>query len=195
MPHLVGYARTSLQTQRLDMQLDALHAAGVLPAHVFVDQLSGARTDRPGLEACLASLATGDTLIVWRLDRLARSLRHSIHLLESLQARQITLVILDGPFARTDPTTSEGKLLFALFAALAEFERDLIRDRVRAGITAARMRGKTWGRHPALSPDQQELAVAMHKQDIGVTRIAQTLGCARQTIYTLLAKEDTKHDG
>jgi DNA invertase Pin-like site-specific DNA recombinase len=146
------------------------------------------RKDRPGFLACLEHIREGDSLVVWRLDRLARSLRHCIEVLDELTARQVHLVMLEGPFAHTSPLTSEGKLLYAIFAALAEFEHDLIRDRVVAGLAAARTRGRKGGRRPKLSTEQQRLAAEMAQGGIGVTRIAKTLGCARQTIYSTLAQ-------
>jgi DNA invertase Pin-like site-specific DNA recombinase len=188
MGELLGYARTSTKEQRLDLQLDALRAAGVKERYLYTDQASGARKDRPGFLQCLHDMREGDSLVVWRLDRLARSLRHCIEVLDELTTRQVHLVVLEGPFARTSPLTSEGKLLYAIFAAFAEFERDLIRDRVIAGMAAAAVRGRKGGRRPKLSPEQQRLAVEMAQGGIGVTRIAKTLGCARQTVYTTLAQ-------
>ena len=188
MGELLGYARTSTTEQRLDLQLDALRAAGVKDRYVYTDQCSGMHAHRPGLDQCLYELREGDTLVVWKLDRIARSLRHSMTLIEEFKHRQITLLILEGHFNHTSFESSEGKLLFAIFAALAEFERDLIRDRVMAGLAAARARGRTGGRHPKLSPDQQATAREMASSGMGVTRIAKMLGCARQTIYTLLAQ-------
>jgi len=111
-----------------------------------------------------------------------------MELLDDLKARQVHLVVLEGPFAHTSPETSEGKLLFGIFAAVAEFERDLIRDRVLAGLTAARARGRTGGRKPKLSPAQQELVVQMARGGTAVTTIARQLGCARQTVYKTLAQ-------
>jgi len=188
MEELLGYARTSTKDQRLDLQLDALRAAGVKERYLYQDQASGARTDRPGFLQCLHELRAGDTLVVWKLDRLARSLRHCIEVLDELRARQVQLWGLEGPFAHTSPETSEGKLLFGIFAAFAEFERDLIRDRVRAGLTAARSRGRTGGRRPKLTPKQQALAVQMARGGTAVTEIARHFGCARQTVYKALAQ-------
>src|SRR5262249_26165135 len=114
---------------------------GVKERYLYSDQASGARKDRPGFLQCLHDLRAGDSLVVWKLDRLARSLRHCMELLDELKTLQVALVVLEGPFAHASPETSEGKLLFGIFAAFAEFERDLIRDRVLAGLTAARSRG------------------------------------------------------
>jgi DNA invertase Pin-like site-specific DNA recombinase len=186
MGELLGYARTSTKEQRLDLQLDALRAAGVKDRYLYQDQASGARKDRPGFLQCLHDLREGDALVVWKLDRLARSLRHCIEVLDELKARQVRLVVLEGPFAHTSPETSEGKLLFGIFAAFAEFERDLIRDRVLAGLTAARSRGRRGGRRPKLSPTQQREAQVLARGGMPVAEIARHFGCARQTIYTVL---------
>jgi len=194
MGELLGYARTSTKEQRLDLQLDALRVAGVKERYLYSDQASGARKDRPGFVQCLHDLREGDSLVVWKLDRLARSLRHCMELLDELKTLHVSLVVLEGPFAHASPATSEGKLLFGIFAAFAEFERDLIRDRVLAGLTAARSRGRTGGRRPKLSPKQQELAVQMARGGTAVTEIARHLGCARQTIYTALAQAKTVVD-
>jgi DNA invertase Pin-like site-specific DNA recombinase len=185
---LLGYARTSTKEQRLDLQLDALRAAGVKERYLYQDQASGARKDRPGFLQCLHDLREDDRLVVWKLDRLARSLRHCIELLDELKTRHVQLVVLEGPFAHTSPETSEGKLLFGIFAAFAEFERDLIRDRVLAGLTAARSRGRTGGRRPKLTPQQHALAVQMARGGTAVTEIARHFGCARQTVYKALAQ-------
>src|SRR4029453_1382818 len=158
MGESLGYARTSTKEQKLDLQLDAVRSAGVKERYLYHDQASGARKDRPGFLQCLHDLREGDSLVVWKLDRLARSLRHCLELFDELQARHVQMVVLEGPFAHTSPETSEGKLLFGIFAAFAEFERDLIRDRVLAGLTAARIRGRTGGRRPKLSASQQREA-------------------------------------
>jgi DNA invertase Pin-like site-specific DNA recombinase len=186
MSELSGYARTSTKEQKLDLQLDALRGAGVEDRHLYTDQASGARKDRPGFLACWAYLQPGDTLTVWRLDRLARSLRHLIELAEELRARAVALRILEGPFAHMDTTTSEGKLMFSMLGAFAEFERALIRDRVVAGLTAARARGRKGGRRPKLSPEQQRHAVMMAESKIPITEIAKTLQCSRHTVYKAL---------
>jgi DNA invertase Pin-like site-specific DNA recombinase len=183
---LIGYARTSTKDQRLDLQLDALRAAGVEDRHLYQDQASGIRKDRPGFLACWAYLQPGDTLVVWRLDRLARSLRHLIELAEELRERGIELKVLEGPFAHLDTATSEGRLLFNMLGAFAQFERELIRDRVVAGLTAARARGRKGGRRPKLSPEQQRHAVMMAASQIPITEIAKMLQCSRHTVYAAL---------
>jgi len=182
----IGYARTSTKEQRLDLQVDALRAAGVEARHLYSDQASGARKDRPGFLQCWQYLHAGDTLVVWRLDRLARSLRHLIELADELKERQVHLQVLDGPFAHMDTSTSEGKLLFNVLGAFAQFERELIRDRVMAGLGAARARGRKGGRRPKLSLEQQQTARDMAGAKIPITTIATTLGGSRHTVYKAL---------
>src|SRR5213078_4137961 len=143
---LVGYARVSTNGQELQLQLDALKNAGVAKADLYTDKVSGSKTARPGLEKCLQSLEPGDTLLVWRLDRLGRSLRHLIDLVEGLRQRGVGFKsICDGAI---DTTTASGELIFHIFTALAQFERRLVQERTKAGLTAARARGRTGGRPP-----------------------------------------------
>lgn len=186
MGHKLGYARTSTKEQRLDLQLDALKAAGVQERWIFRDQLSGTREDRPDWQRCLSALQPGNTLVVWKLDRLARSLAQTITLLKRLQELEVVLDVLEGPFAHTSPYTAEGKLLYAIFAAVAEFEHDVIQERVKAGMRAAQRRGKHCGRPPALSLEQQEMARDMQKAGHSVSSIARNLQCARETVYKAL---------
>ena len=187
MSELIGYAHTSTKEQRLDLQRDALLAAGVKERYLFVDQASGAHKDRPGFLKCWEALREGDTLVVWRLDRLARSLRHLIELAEELAERGVTLRVLEGPFAQTDRRTPEGQLLFHVLAAFAEFARLLSKDRVVAGLAAARARGRKGGRRPKLTPEQHRVAVEMAQGGMAIMTIAQTLGCSRHTVYKALA--------
>lgn len=144
----LGYARISKAdgSQTLDLQLDALAAADVASDHVYKDEASGKRDDRPGLEACLKALRTGNTLYIWKLDRLGRDLKHLVTTVRSLSERGVGLCVLTGQGADIDTTTSSGKLIFGIFAALAEFEGDLIRERTMAGLAAARARGRKGGR-------------------------------------------------
>ena len=186
MGELLGYARTSSKEQRLDLQLDALRAAGVSERYIYTDQSSGVRQDRPQFLLCLRHLRAGDSLIVWKLDRLARSLRHLIELAEELQERGITLRILEGPLSGLSTATTEGRLMFHMLGAFAEFERELIRDRIMAGLTAARARGRKGGRRPKLSPEQQANAAKMAHGGMAITEIAKTLGCSRHTVYAAL---------
>ncbi len=155
---LIGYMRVSKAdgSQATDLQRDALIAAGVDPVHLYEDQASGMREDRPGLTSCLKALRTGDTLVVWKLDRLGRDLRHLINTVHDLTGRGIGLKVLTGHGAAIDTTTAAGKLVFGIFAALAEFERELIAERTIAGLASARARGAE--RRPAVQDDRRQAA-------------------------------------
>ena len=159
---LIGYARISKAdgSQSLDLQRDALREAGVSDDAIYEDQASGQREDRPGLAAFLKAARQGDVIVVWRLDRLGRNLRHLVNLVQDLNDRDIGIRVLAGQGASIDTTTASGKLVFALFAALAEFERELIRERTLAGLASARARGRKGGRPHALSKAQVRLAQA-----------------------------------
>ncbi len=146
MAELFGYARVSTADQNPDLQLDALRAAGC--SRIFIDYASGAKTARPELARALDHLRAGDTLIVWKLDRLGRSLPHLVETVKALSDRDVGLRSLQDPI---DTTTPGGRLVFHVFAAMAEFERDLIRERTNAGLAAARARGRVGGRPPALT--------------------------------------------
>jgi DNA invertase Pin-like site-specific DNA recombinase len=141
---LLGYMRVSKTdgSQVLDLQRDALTGAGVAPQHLYEDLRSGRRDDRPGLTACLKALRAGDTLVVWKLDRLGRDLRHLVNTVHDLTVHGIGLRVLAGHGGAVDTTTASGKLVFGIFAALAEFERDLVAERTRAGLAAARAQGR-----------------------------------------------------
>lgn len=141
---LIGYMRVSKAdgSQVLDLQKDALLAAGLNQRQLYSDTASGKKDDRPGLAACLQALREGDTLVVWKLDRLGRSLRHLVNVVHDLTIRGIGLKVLTGQGATIDTTTPAGKLIFGIFASLAEFERDLISERTRAGLASARARGR-----------------------------------------------------
>ena len=142
-------------SQVIDLQRDALAKAGVdLEHHLYTDAASGKRDDRPGLEACIKALRRGDTLVVWKLDRLGRDLRHLVNLVGDLTKRDIGLKVLAGEGASIDTTTANGRLIFAIFAGLAEFERELIIERTKAGLAAARARGRTGGRPFKMTPAQ-----------------------------------------
>ena len=151
---LTGYMRVSKAdgSQVLDLQRDALVAAGVKPRNLYEDHASGKKDDRPGLDACLKSLREGDTLIVWKLDRLGRNLRHLVNTIHDLMDRKIGLRVLSGQGANIDTTTPSGRLVFGIFAALAEFERELIRERTIAGLSSARARGRKGGRPYTMTP-------------------------------------------
>ena len=179
---LVGYARVSTQDQTLSLQQDALQQAGC--DRTFTDTASGARTERRGLEEALAFLREGDTLVVWKLDRLGRSLKQLIETISHLQARGIGFRSLTE---NIDTTTSGGKLIFHVFGALAEFERDLIRERTRAGLQAARARGRRGG-HPraAALADPRKVAMAQalyNDKNNSIADICRTLRVSRATLY------------
>ena len=176
---LVGYARVSTQDQDLALQLDALHAVGC--QKVYTEKASGAQRDRPQLQAALEYMRGQDTLVVWKLDRLARSLKQLIETVEALGAREIGLRSLTESL---DTTTSGGTLVFHLFAALAEFERSMIRERTRAGLQAARRRGRLGGRPPALTSQDLVAAKALLRDPaITVAHVAKRLGVAASTLY------------
>jgi DNA invertase Pin-like site-specific DNA recombinase len=183
---LLGYARISKAdgSQALDLQRDALIEADVKPDHIYEDQASGKRDDRPGLAACLKALREGDVLVVWKLDRLGRDLRHLVNTVQDLCDRGIGLRVLTGQGAQLDTTTASGRLVFGIFAALAEFERELIRERTMAGLKAARARGRQGGRKFGLSKAQVRLAqVAMANRDTSVAALCRELGITRVTLY------------
>jgi len=178
----VGYARVSTEDQTLALQQDALKQAGC--ERIFTDTISGAKTERPGLDEGLGFLRPGDTLVVWRLDRLGRSLRYLIETMNLLQERQIGFRSLTE---QIDTTTSAGKLIFHVFGALAEFERELIRERTRAGLAAARARGRQGGRHRALTAKQIEMAQALYDaRQHSIADICKTLRISRATLYRCL---------
>ena len=176
---LIGYARVSTEEQNLDSQRDALKSAGC--EKIFTDQISGTKAQRPGLEEALSHLRKGDTLVVWRLDRLGRSLRHLIDTVTDLQMRGIGFHSITESI---DTTTSGGKLVFHIFGALAEFEREIIRERTKAGLTAARSRGRTGGRRKVLTAKQvQQLKQLAADPNNSVTEICKTFGISRMTFY------------
>ena len=184
---LVGYARVSTQEQDLALQLDALHSAGC--SKVFEENASGAQRERPALQAALEFMREGDTLVVWKLDRLARSLKQLIETVEAFGTRGIGLRSLTEAI---DTGSAGGRLVFHLFAALAEFERGVIRERTLAGLQAARARGRTGGRPPALAA--KDLAVAralLQDPEITVREVAKHLGVAASTLYRHLPRART----
>ncbi|MGB3954230.1 MAG: recombinase family protein [Brooklawnia sp.] len=188
MSHLLGYARVSTSDQDASLQVDALKAAGCY--RVFVDTVSGALEHRPEFDKVLDQLRPGDTLVVWRLDRLGRSIRHLIDQLRALDERGVGFRSLQETI---DTTSSGGRLVFHVFAALAEFERDLIRERTNAGLAAARARGRTGGRPSSLSPAQIKAARRMYEQnEMTVAQIGDVLGVSRTTIYRALNRQSTQ---
>ena len=175
----VGYARVSTGEQNLDLQLDALKKAGC--EQLYHDEMSGVKAERPGLRQALTFLRPGDTLVVWRLDRLGRSLTDLIARMAELRQRTIGFKSLHESIDTTSPA---GKLQFHIFSALAEFERDLIRERTMAGLRAARARGRFGGSKPKLTPDKVKMAASLMKDKTNrIKDICQTLGVSRPTLY------------
>lgn len=190
MGKLIGYARVSTNEQNIKLQLDALKKAGCREKFIFVDKVSGARAERPGLEACLKALMPGDTLLVWRLDRLGRSMPHLVVLVEDLLKKKIAFKsICDGDI---DTTTASGELIFNIFSSLAQFERKLIQERTRAGLKAARARGRKGGRKPIVSSDPRvQMAKRMHKDHgMSIDKICRTLKISRATFYRYIVMKD-----
>ena len=190
MARIAGYARISTGEQDLSLQLDALKQAGCAENFIFIDKASGARTDRPGLDACLSSLEPGDTLLVWRLDRLGRSMPHLVMLIEQLLAKGVAFrSICDGAI---DTTTASGELVFNIFSSLAQFERRLIQERTKAGLAAARARGRKGGRKPIAADNPKvKTAKRMHQNHgMDINQICQMLSISRATFYRYLAVVD-----
>lgn len=183
---LVGYVRVSKAdgSQVTDLQRDALLAAGISLGHLYEDRSTGKRDDRPGLAACLKALRKGDTLVVWKLDRLGRDLRHLVNTVHELAANGIGFKVLTGHGASIDTTSPSGKLVFGIFAALAEFERELIVERTKAGLAAARARGRSGGRPYKMTAAKLRLAMAsMGKPETKVGELCAELAITRQTLY------------
>lgn len=188
---LLGYARVSTRKQTTDQQLDALMAAGVDPSHVYSDVMSGARTDRPGLDALLDYAREGDTIVVVALDRLGRSLSHMIKTIENLQQRKVNLRSLREGI---DFSTPAGRLQAAIFSAMAEYERELIRERAAVAREAAEVRGRHIGRPRALTADQVSTVQKMNAGGVDVSTIARTLNVSRATIYRAVTSEEEWRD-
>lgn len=177
-------------SQVLDLQRDALLAAEVVAEHLYEDLASGRRDDRPGLAACVKALRKGDTLVAWKLDRLGRDLHHLVNLVHDLTARGVGLKVLAGEGAAIDTTTAAGKLVFGIFAALAEFERALIIERTKAGIAAARARGRNGGAPFKMTAAKLRLAQAvMGKPETKIGPLCRELGITRQTLYRHVAPD------
>ena len=184
----VGYARVSTNEQDLSLQLDALKEAGC--EKTYKDQVSGAQAERPGLQEALHYLRNGDTLVVWRLDRLGRSLKHLIETVNDLEERGIGFKSLQESI---DTTTSSGRLIFHIFGALAEFERNLIRERTQAGLEAARARGRKGGRPKALDAKKAELLYELYdSKKHTVKEISAVMGISRPTLYSYLRDREKK---
>ena len=184
---LIGYMRVSKSdgSQVLDLQRDALLAAGVVPERLYEDLASGRKDDRPGLVACLKALQPGNTLVIWKLDRLGRDLKHLVNTVAELNQCEVGLKVLAGAGAQIDTTTANGRLVFSIFAALAEFETELIRERTLAGLTAARARGRLGGRPRKMTKETLTMAMpAMAQPQTNATEVAQRLGMTTTTLYT-----------
>ena len=186
---LIGYARVSTGDQELALQIDSLLNHGVKREHIFSDKLPGAKADRPGLTRCQDCLRRGDTLVVWRLDRLGRSMRHLITIIEDLKERGIGFrSICDGVI---DTTSASGELIFNIFSALAQFELRLIQERTKAGLAAARARGRKGGR-PPLNPIAPRVVLAQklfRDKSISLDDICTTLKISRTTLYKYVGLE------
>src|SRR5215208_1884387 len=178
---LIGYARVSLDVENLTLQIDALEKAGCDKDKIFTDQVSGTKARRPGLEDALSHLRSGDTLVVWRLDRLGRSLRHLIDTVTDLQEKGIGFKSVTESI---DTTTSGGRLVFNIFSSLAQFETEIIRERTQAGLQAARSRGRTGGRPKAMTEKQVDMLRNLASdKNRSVKEICRTLGISRKTFY------------
>ncbi len=184
---LVGYMRVSSDSDRQStaLQRDALIAAGVDPRHLFEDKASGARDDRPGLKACLAFLKPGDTLVVWKLDRLGRSLSHLLDIVTDLRDGGVAFRSLTEGM---DTNTPHGELLFHIFGALAQYERALTRERIQAGLAAARRRGRHGGRPSAIEPEKLDAVIAALDGGASKAAVCRTFGVARSTLIDTLAR-------
>jgi len=194
---LVGYARVSKSdnSQVLDLQIDALKNAGVNEDNIYTDKISGSKDERPGLENCLKALREDDVLVVYKLDRLGRNLKHLIQTVEDLTKRKIGFKVLSGQGVNIDTTTPAGKMIFSIFGALAEFERELIRERTKAGIEAARARGRMGGRKFGLTKAQVRLAqAAMKNRDTSVTELCKELKITRATLYKYISPSGELRD-
>jgi DNA invertase Pin-like site-specific DNA recombinase len=185
---LIGYMRVSSDNDRqtTDLQRDALIQAGVDERHLFEDKASGSRDDRPALAQALAYVRSGDCLVVWKLDRLGRSLSHLIHLVTDLQARGVAFRSLTE---QMDTTTPHGEFLFNVFGALAQYERALTQERIIAGLEAAKRRGKRGGRPHAISEERMETIREALKNGTSKSAVCRTFGVKRSTLYDSLARE------
>jgi len=191
---LIGYVRVSKSdgSQTLAPQRDALLAAGVDSGRIYEDLASGRRDDRPGLAACLKALQPGNTLVLWKLDRLGRDLKHLVTTVDELRRRGVGLKVLAGAGAQIDTMTANGRLFFGIFAALAEFERELIAERTRAGLAAARARGRLGGRPRKVDRAALQMAMAaLGDPEAKAAEVARRLGITTTTLYVYLNGDGT----
>jgi DNA invertase Pin-like site-specific DNA recombinase len=185
----IGYMRVSKNdgSQKLALQKDALLADGVEENRIYHDLASGRKDHRPGLETCLKALQPGNTLVIWKLDRLGRDLKHLVTLVDDMNRREVGLKVLAGAGAQIDTSTANGKLVFGIFAALAEFERELIRERTRAGLQAARARGRKGGRPRKMDRDTLIIAVkSLEDKSVTVQSVAKKMNMTTTTLYVYL---------
>ena len=183
---LFGYARVSKAdgSQLLDLQRDALIEASVDAERIYEDKASGRKDHRPGLDVCMKTLQPGNSLVIWKLDRLGRDLRHLVATVDGLRERGIGLRVLSGAGAEIDTATVNGRLVFGIFASLAEFERELIAERTRAGLAAARARGRKGGRPRKMDVTMLRMAMkAMADRETNVADLAERLGITTSTLY------------
>ena len=186
---LIGYARVSKNdgSQVLDMQTDALNNVGIEKQYIYTDHASGRHDERPGLNECLRALRDGDTLVVWKLDRLGRNVKHLTNLIDQFSKKNIGFKVLTGHGASIDTSTSHGKLVFGIFAALAEFEAALISERTKAGLAAARARGRFGGRPRKMDADTILIAIdALKENRITVRDLSKKLGVSNVSLYSYL---------
>ena len=191
---LIGYARVSKAdgSQLLDLQRDALTDAGVAEERLYEDRASGRKDHRPGLEACLKALQPGNTFVVWKLDRLGRDLKHLVSTVDELRECGAGLRVLAGAGAEIDTSTANGRLIFGIFAALAEFERELIAERTRAGLAAARARGRHGGRPRKMDRAMLQMAMtAMAARETNAQDLARRLGITTTTLYMYVNGDGT----
>ena len=193
---LVGYTRISKSDGNLDLQKDSLVSAGVSADKIYEEFASGKREDRPELKQCLKSLRDGeDTLVIWKLDRLGRNLRHLIEIVQELEQRKIGLRILTGKGACIETTTASGRMVFVIFAALSEYERELIKERTKAGLKAARARGRKGGRKFVMTKTKLMMArSALQNRDTKINDLCTELKITRYTLYRYLSPEGELRD-
>jgi len=192
----IGYARVSTKEQSLNLQIDALKKEGCKTKDIFTEKVSGAKKDRPQLLKMMDHLREGDVVIIWKLDRLGRSLKDLIDLVSKLNDMGVGLKSINDPI---DTSSSQGKLIFNIFACLAEFERDVIRERTNAGLAAARARGRVGGRPKGLSKEAKskaEFAAMLYqkrgKEELSINEICERVGCSKPTLYNYLRNQGIK---
>ena len=185
----IGYARVSMCSQDLALQLDALKIAGVKEADIFVEKISGrlSKAKRPQLKACLKKLKEGDVLIVWKLDRLGRSLKDMLNIIQELEERKIRFSSLTETIDTSSPS---GRLIFHVIAAFGEFERNLIKERSAAGLDSARKRGVVFGSHPKLSRKQQEKLISSYKSGVPIKELKEQFGISKTYLYDCLRERN-----